>query len=458
MVFNRNEKAEITLGIYRICFGLLMAFSLIRFAYKGWIEACYLNPEFHFTYQYFSWIKPSNSPIVMYCAVGIATLLALMIATGICYRIATVLFFLLYTYLELIEQSWYLNHYYFISLVAFLLCFIPADAALSLRSGPRRQVNVFFANVLRLQIAIVYFFAGLAKLRADWLFEAKPLSIWLKSKTDLIPFGQWLAYEETAYLFSYGGLFYDLLIPFFLYWSRSRPFALLAVFGFHLMTWLLFPIGMFPWIMMAGSLIFVSDDEWRKLLTKLSKSILTIKVAMWNGSTIDTGNTVANLATHKADPIDKKIIFPSQLLLLFFAFYFCIQLVLPLRRLAYPENQLWTERHYRFGWNVMLMEKAGTATFRIEDAADGRRWAEYPSARLDQTQQKQMAFQPDMIWQYAQYLKRIYLEKGLMAPKVYVDCWVSLNGRPSQRYLPADLDLTSVSIDEIYDFVLKIEQ
>jgi hypothetical protein len=36
--------------------------------------------------------------------------------------------------------------------------------------------------------------------------------------------------------------------------------------------------------------------------------------------------------------------------------------------LCYPNELFWTEEGFRFSWRVMLMEKAGYATFKVKDA------------------------------------------------------------------------------------------
>ncbi|MEM9919951.1 MAG: HTTM domain-containing protein [Bacteroidota bacterium] len=427
----------ISLGIYRITFGLLMCFSLGRFMYKGWIESCYLETKFHFTYQYFHWVKPLESPVLMYGLVIVAMVSALFIALGIAYRFWIFTFFLLFTYLELIEKSWYLNHYYFVAIIAFLLCWMPADRRLSMsqlfKKTIPKHVPKLFSNILKLQISLVYFFAGLAKLNGDWLFQGMPLNIWLKAKVDIAWIGNYLAYDEMAYLFSYAGVLYDLSIPFLLWNRRSRPFALVAVVVFHCMTALLFNIGMFPWIMIVGSLIFVTDKEWQHLFSRLKEK-----------------------ASPQYLPAPQQGV-PHWLKALF-VIHFAIQLILPNRHLLYSENQLWTERHYRFAWNVMLIEKTGHAIFKVKDHPSGKTWVVYPSTHLSTIQEKQMSFQADMIWQYAQFLKSEYQASGLIDFSVYVEDWVAFNGRPSQLYLPLDLDLLDTSEDSIYDFVTPLKQ
>ncbi len=422
------------LAIYRMVFGFLMAGSLVRFMLKGWVEACFLEPEFHFTYQYFDWIQPLDSSLGMYALVGLCAFFALCIGVGFIYRIASVSFFIMFTYLELIEQSWYLNHYYFVSIVAFLLCFVPANKnysldakwIVSLRSSTVPFWSIF---ILKLQISIVYFFAGITKLKPDWLLEALPLKIWLQTKTDLPLIGSLFQYETTAYIFSYSGLIYDLLIPFLLWNKRTRPFAFIAVLIFHSMTALLFNIGMFPWIMIAGSLIFITTDEWSWALKKINVKLKITSV--------------------------KKKIKIKNFGLFFFLVFFSLQVYLPIRHNFYSENVLWTERNYRFSWNVMLMEKSGHADFTIKDRSTGKQWKEYPKDHLTNIQEKQMSFQPDMIWQYAKFLKEKYQKLGCRNIEIFTDAYVTLNGRPSRQFLPKDLNLTSIERDKIYNFILR---
>ena len=124
------------LATFRITFGLLMFGSLLRFWARGWIESSYVAPTFHFTYWGFGWVQPLGAT-GMQLLFGILILASLLIALGLFYRPASVVFFLGFTYVELIDVTTYLNHYYFISLVAFLLIWLPAnrDHALDARFG-----------------------------------------------------------------------------------------------------------------------------------------------------------------------------------------------------------------------------------------------------------------------------------------------------------------------------------
>ena len=71
------------------------------------------------------WVKPLDGS-GMTALFVILLVLSLFIALGFAYRVAITLFFIIFTYVELIDQATFLNHYYFVSLVSFLLCLLPA--------------------------------------------------------------------------------------------------------------------------------------------------------------------------------------------------------------------------------------------------------------------------------------------------------------------------------------------
>lgn len=432
-----KETSILPLAIFRATFGLLMAFSMIRFLYKGWIEDCYIKPSFHFTYQFFGWVKPYDISI-MYGVIILCAVSALCVGLGFFYRLSTILFFFSFTYLELIEKSWYLNHYYFVSLVAFLLLIVPAHKNYALDAKFKRvvvkdTVPNWMVFVFKLQLCIVYFFGGIAKLKSDWLLEAQPLQIWLKAKTDIPIIGWLFEYDITPFVLSWSGMLYDLLIPFLLWSQKYRPYAYILVIVFHVLTHVLFNIGMFPWLMIFGSLLFISKKEWDKLSCDFFMLIRSIPL----NTSIKRTNTIVYLV-----------------LLLFFS----IQSVIPIRHYFLTNNVLWTENGLRFAWHVMVMEKNGYVTFIIEDNNTDKSWKEHPSSKLTTVQEKQMSFQPDMIWQYAQHLKNVYQLKGFDNISIYANSKVSLNGRPSQDFINPNKDLLTIKrVNDIYDFIKPVE-
>jgi len=413
------------LAAFRIFFGLMMFISVVRFWSYGWIDKLYIQPEFFFSYYGFEWVKPLGE--WTYLLFVICGLSALAVAVGFKYRIAIITFFLSFTYIELMDKTTYLNHYYFISILSFLLILLPANSYFSWDA--RKNSNLahqyipkWSIDAIKLLLVIVYFYAGLAKLNSDWLIEGMPLRIWLPSKYDLPMLGDLLQKEWVIYSFSWGGAVYDLLIPFLLLYKPTRVFAFVLVVIFHVLTRVLFPIGMFPYIMIVSATIFFD--------ARLHETILN-KIAQWlkiSKSYFDNDKKLTSGAVHK--PI----------LVVVIAF-FVVQLLFPFRHLTYPGELFWTEQGYRFSWRVMLMEKAGYANFKIVDGETREQFYVDNSDFLSAFQEKQMTTQPDFILEYAHFLRDHFEQQGRENVEVYVESYVALNGRRSQTYIDPNVNL-----------------
>ena len=52
----KSNKAAEPLAVFRIGFGLMMLYSIMRFFFMGWIEKVYIKPDFHFKYYGFEWV------------------------------------------------------------------------------------------------------------------------------------------------------------------------------------------------------------------------------------------------------------------------------------------------------------------------------------------------------------------------------------------------------------------
>ncbi|MFK7786142.1 MAG: HTTM domain-containing protein [Crocinitomicaceae bacterium] len=425
-----KEVSNAPLIIFRIIFGALMLFGISRFLFNGWVEQLYIQPEHHFTYLGFDWVQPLEGNL-MYVPFILMIIASISIILGMFYRWGAVIFFICFTYVELLDKSNYLNHYYFVSLVSFLMIWLPANARFSLdaRLYPRIariRMRQWHSGIIKFQLAVVYIFAGIAKINTDWLLEAQPLKTWLQAHHNIPVIGEYFQQEWLAYLFSWTGCFYDLFIVFFLLSRRFRPYAYFFVVFFHLMTWYLFPIGVFPWVMIFSTLIFFSTDFHEGILNRLSLVKFTGK---------------------KYTPLPKPRKFVRTAILI----YIIIQLLVPMRFLLYKGDLFWNEEGFRFSWRVMLMHKEGYATFYLVDKATGRESEIQNSDFLTQTQEDQMATQPDMILQYAQILKEHYdgrvLRYGdykfpIKDPEIRAEIYVSLNGRPSQLFVDKKHDLT----------------
>ncbi len=424
----KEETEAAPLAAFRIFFGVMMLASIVRFWANGWVEKLYLEPSFFFSYHGFEWVKPLGAyTYVLFVLCGLS---ALMVAIGYKYRMAIIIFFLSFTYIELMDKTTYLNHYYFISLLSFLMIFLPANAYFSVDAAKGisfQKVPRWSLDSIKILLAIVYFYAGLAKLNSDWLVYGMPLKIWLPSKYDLPLLGDFLHKDWVIYAFSWGGALYDLSIPFLLFWKRTRVFAFFLVVFFHVMTRILFPIGMFPYIMIVSTLIFFDSSLHHKILTAISR------VFRFSRSAFDTGLVWA-----------EKSQLSKRLRVGFFLVFFAAQIIIPFRHLLYPGELFWTEEGFRFSWRVMLMEKAGYANFKILDPGTGDEFYVDNAKFLTPFQEKQMSFQPDFILEYAHYLANHFEANGHEKIEVYVESYVALNGRRSRPYIDPDVNLAAV--------------
>ena len=123
---------------FRIVFGLLVLVAVVRFAANGWISQLYVDPAYHFSYYGFGWVQPWPA-WGMYLHFALLGLASLGVMLGYRYRLSIVAFFLLFTYVQLIDRTTYLNHYYLVSLLSLVMIFLPLNRVASLDS--RRSVE-----------------------------------------------------------------------------------------------------------------------------------------------------------------------------------------------------------------------------------------------------------------------------------------------------------------------------
>ena len=421
-----KQTSAAPLAVFRVLFGFMMLASIIRFWSFGWIETLYLEPIFSFSYYGFHWLpNPGQFTYLLFIICGVS---AFSVAIGYRYRLAIVLFFLSFTYIELLDKTTYLNHYYFISCLSFLLIFLPANCYYSIDALRYKKIraNIIPAwniNSIKLLLCIVYFFAGLAKLNSDWLLNAMPLQIWLPSKYDIPFLGDLLQQSWIHYAFSWGGAFYDLAIPFLLLWKPSRSIAFVLVVIFHVLTRILFPIGMFPYIMIVSALIFFDATFHERILSFFSWLLKKIRL----------------YRAVKANDLQK--VKTTKIASYVVALFIVVQLLLPWRYVLYPKELFWTEEGYRFSWRVMLMEKAGYAQFIVKNTKTGSQFAVNNSDFLTPFQEKQMSTQPDFILEYAHYLGAHFKSQGHQNIAVHVESYVALNGRLSQPFINPEVNL-----------------
>lgn len=410
-----------SLGVFRIVFGLAMAIDAWRYLAYGWVDVLYVQPMTHFHYFGFGWVQPWPG-IGMRLHFWAISVLALCVAAGLLYRAASILLFVAYLYVFLLDQAAYMNHHYLMLLVAFLLAVMPAANALSLRrlrtveaAAPQApsSVPVWTVWVLRFQLAVVYYYAAIAKLDPDWL-QGQPMRSTLEQMAvGYPPVFAAVGAPLVAYGVAYLGLIADLAIPSCLLFRRTRTLGLCLAVVFHGANAVALDIGVFSYLMLAMLPIFLDPDWPRRLLG-------VAPVA-----------SIGSTAT------------PRWLFVVLHLFI-AVQLIVPLRHWLYPGPVRWTEEGHRFSWRMMLRTKRSQLALRVTDPTAQRSWTINPANDLSSVQLRELETYPDLVLQYVHFHRDRLRREGVADAAIHVDWMCSLNGRRPRPLADPDVDLAGV--------------
>jgi len=427
-----NQQVSISsLVFFRLSFGAILLWEVFRYFDNGWIARYWMRPDFYFSYSGFGWLQPlpGDGMLLLFYGLGVC---AVAILLGLFYRWATILFFIGFTYVFLLDKTNYLNHFYLISLISFLLIFLPANRALSLdvyfkRVQKNTQVPAWAPAILAFQLGVAYFFGGIAKLNADWL-RGYPLFDWLGGRMDYPLIGQFFDEKWMVLLFSYSGLLLDLLIVPALIYRRTRIPAYIAIVTFHLMNHGLWQIGIFPWFMIAATTLFFDPAWFKRILDRA-------------GARLFDGDELSPPTGFQHSGFKLGLL----------SVFILIQLFMPLRHWLYGGNVSWNELGHRFSWHMKLRDKEAQAKFRVFDPKSNEFWDIDNRDFLSRRQAQKMSTRPDMILQFAHHLGEIFIEDGYPHVRVFADVEAGLNGREYQQLIDSRVDLLGVDHNTHHD-------
>ncbi|MGD9856565.1 MAG: HTTM domain-containing protein, partial [Planctomycetaceae bacterium] len=377
-------------------------------------------PRFHFAWYGFGWVQVLSPNGMRYLFVTIG-LLAALVTMGLMYRLSSLLVGLAFCYVFLIDQTYYQNHYYLLSMVGLVMPLLPAHRLGSvdcwIRPALRSPVVPGWSLFLvRFLVGIPYFYGGIAKMNADWL-AGQPARMMLADDSSHWLYGRWATEDWLVYGFCWGGMLFDLLIVPALLWRRTRLLALVAMTLFHLSNASLFTIGVFPWFMIAATLVFLPAGTFRRLVQR------------------------PVVQTDRYHPVSRS--WQSAILValgLFVAFH----MLFPLRHHLYAGNVHWTEHGHYFSWRMKLRGKKCVLQFQAFDPVSGAKAAVNPKRWLTPFQGNRMARSPKLVHDFARFLKQEYAKQGYPATQIRVILLVSLNGRKPQLMIDPAVDLGSL--------------
>ncbi|GIV35080.1 MAG: gamma-glutamyl carboxylase [Chitinophagales bacterium] len=478
--------------VLRVAFGLIMMWEVERYFEKDWIREHYIEPVFHFTYEGFHWVKPwPGDGMILHFYV--LAFLGLLLVIGLFYRVAAVFMFLAFTYVFLLEVAYYLNHFYLVVLISFLLIFLPAHKAWSVdallwKKCKTDMIPAWPLWLLRFQIGLVYVYGALAKMNYDWLILAQPMHSWLGEKTDFPIIGRYFHAHWVAYFMSWSGMLIDLFAPFLLSVRITRPFMYAVILAFHFMNDRLFFIGIFPWFMVLYSTVFFPADWPKRLVHELrygtkarhllliaggvllalvhlyfhrSFEIVPFLVAFAAGMILAWTVVEAFLyrpapaeVAHTPAPVVHPLLKPVIVLLL--AVWVVFQSAFPLRHYFIPGDASWTEEGHRFAWRMMLRMKYGRIKFFAYDPETESSFE--LNQYLTPRQADKMSTRPHMIHQYAKFLKEDLKKRDIEAMgmrkehihryQIRVEAFSNLNCRVFMRLIDPQADLSKVTYSD----------
>ncbi len=414
-VFDRLNAPidNIQLILFRILFGALLAWHCVEVMLLDWIDFVFIQPRFTFSHIGMEWLQPLSGN-GMYYYFAVMAICGLLVSIGLFYRYSLGAFTILWAAAYFMQKTTYNNHHYLMLLLCIIMLFLPANSSHSIdvKVNPSKKqllMPTWCRFVLILQIAIVYFFATLAKLYPDWLDGTFIKNLLVSRRGSRFLY----LYEQEWFYFSitYGGLLFDfLIIPLMLY-RKTRKYAFIAAIFFHLFNSALLEIGVFPYLALAFSVLFFPPEFFRKYIFK-NKIELSMFV-----------------------PISLN----NKILLYFFLPYFVLQLSLPLRHWFIKGDVLWTEEGNRLSWRMMLRNRSGETKFLVINNTTKKKTYYDLNKLLTNSQIKSMRTMPDMIWQTAQIIKKEYQRNGIDI-SIFVDSEVSINKKARLPLIDPNID------------------
>lgn len=404
--------------VFRMVFGLLCFLESFGAIFTGWVTRTLVDPKFTFSFIGFEFLQPLPGHW-MYVYYGFMGLFGLLIMVGYKYRLSIISFGIMWTAVYLMQKASYNNHYYFLMLLCLIMAFLPANtyASLDVKLKPsikRISMPNWCKWIFVLQLLILYTYASIAKIYPDWLNLTVP-KLLMNSKASLPLIGPYLQYDFMPYLVAYGGILFDgLIIPLLLF-KRTRKYAFVVSIFFHIFNSIVFQVGVFPYLSLAFSLFFFEPRTIRNLFLK-RKPLYT----------------------------EAQIIVPSfrTPLLVFSCLYFVIQVILPIRHHFIQDDVLWTEEGHRLSWRMMLRSKSSYTSYKVVNKTTGEETPINLEYYLTRKQIRLASTKPDVIWQFAQHLKKDYKKKG-QDIQVFVNAKVSVNGKPHQQLIDPKTDLAN---------------
>lgn len=419
-LFSRVDNTKLI--VFRVLFGFVIMVECWGALLTGWVHETFVDVNMTFNFIGFEWTQVllGETMYVIYFVMG---LFGALIFLGLFYRVSAILFFILWTLVYLMQKSNYNNHYYLLVWLSFIMAIAPANQYYSLdarifnlrkKTSPRWPILV-----IQILVAAVYIYAAIAKLYPGW-YENHYLPLrldssadWFDEKLGINIISDFLRNRNFSQFLAYAGIFFDFTVIPLLLFKPTRKLAFFMALIFHGFNSIVLQVGVFPFLALCLTLFYFDSEE-------LKKEIMPFKGR-------DTLGEMTYISPYK-----------RMLVELFFVGFVFLQVYLPLRHWLIKGDVLWTDEGHRMAWRMMLREREGDLNFVWEDE-NGKKERVMLEKYLKPHQISILKTSPDMIWQFAQKIKK---ERG---GKVFVkNSKLSINGGKENPFINDTVDIGNV--------------
>ena len=400
--------SNISISIFRLAFSFVLLIQTYYFIADDFITKNIVEPVILF--PFINGLNPVSTQYLF-----ILSYIMLISNIGMFfsrfYKISTLIFTCCFTYFWLLDKGYFNNHYYFMSLIAFLLLLVNNKCSFS------KVIYVPKINLISLQfmVVLVYFISGINKINPYWLVDFQPMKHILETKA-IITQNPFFDQEFLPKLFSYLGVLFDLGIGFLLIFKKTRVIGFSLICIFNLINFQLFKdigeIGVFPILMITTLVLFVHPNRYLKIF-KLQKNPNKIKYSIY--------------------------------LKKFIVVFLILQTVLPFRHILFKGHVDYNGVGQRFSWRMKLMYKEADINYFIINRFTKERFAVNVSTMLTDKQYNNLNYFPDLIVPLAKKIKLEAKEKFVINnAKVVCVYKLKFMEKDEQLLFSPKLDLTKI--------------
>ena len=394
------------LRFLRAVAGLVAAVTCARALVHGWIDTLWVTPPGRLPYPNLGWV-PVPPRGVLVALVVVCGLAGAAVVLGVAERALLGTVAVGMSWLGALDAAAYLNHEVLLVALAALVALLPTG-----RAVPRWAVAL-----PRVLVGSVYLWAAVAKLDPGWL-EGRPLLVWLGARGDVPLVGSLLVRPPAAPLLAWASLVFEVLVVPALAWRRTRTGALAAVVAFHGATALLFPLGVFPWLM-AGVAVGAFAPRWLPWVPRLGA---------WSPPSSSPPPPEA------PGRVARRIVATAIV---------AVCVLAPVRAVLPGSDPAYDGTGDHLAWRVMDHARSGFVTWLVTDRATGASWEEPAGERLAPHQVRQLGATVSLLPEAARQVRRAWAREGLDV-EVRAEVLLSVDGGRAVQVVDPTVDLSRV--------------